>query len=68
MSATLQRTLVPESEAAEYLAVSPGTLRVWRCTGRVPLPFVKVGKAVRYRIRDLEAFVESRTIGAPATA
>jgi len=60
--------LVPEVTAAEFLAVSPGTLRVWRCTGRVPLPFVKVGRAVRYRMRDLERFVESRTVGVAVPA
>ncbi len=68
MAATLQKDLVPESEAAAFLAVAPGTLRVWRSTGRVQLPFVKCGRAVRYRARDLEAFVAARTVGASSPA
>jgi excisionase family DNA binding protein len=57
---------VPEKEAAEILGVTPGTLSVWRCTRRYPLPYVKVGRSVRYRMADLEAFIESRTVGAAA--
>jgi predicted site-specific integrase-resolvase len=55
--------LVDEKQAAQILAVAPATLRVWRCTGRVPLRYVKVGSAVRYRIDDLTRFIESRTRG-----
>ena len=62
----LQADLVHEKAAAEYLDISPGTLRVWRCTGRVALPYIKVGRSVRYRVRDLERFIEQRTIGAVA--
>jgi hypothetical protein len=58
--------VVPEKEAAEILGVTPGTLSVWRCTRRYPLPYVKVGRAVRYRVADLERFIESRTVGAAA--
>lgn len=65
MSTTISRCpgLVNEKEAARILNISPGTLSVWRCTNRYRLPFVKIGKAVRYRVADLERFIESRTIG-----
>jgi hypothetical protein len=53
--------LVDDKAASTYLGVTAGTLSVWRSTGRYPLPFVKVGRRVRYRIGDLLAFVESRT-------
>ena len=56
--------LVDEKIAAEILGVTAGTLSVWRCTRRYPLPYVKVGRAVRYRLSDLEAFMQSRTVGA----
>ncbi len=46
------------SAAAEYLFVSPNTLANWRVLGQGP-PFVKVGRAVRYRRADLDAFLES---------
>lgn len=42
-------------EAAKELNVQPSTLEAWRCRGGGP-QFVKLGKAVRYRIEDLEAF------------
>jgi len=56
--------LVDEKVAAEILGVTPGTLSVWRCTRRYNLDFVKVGRAVRYRVKDLERFISDRTVGA----
>lgn len=62
------RDLLSEQEAAELLTVSPGTLSVWRSTGRYALPFLKVGRKVRYRRGDLLAWLESRTRESGATA
>lgn len=53
-------TLVDDSAASVYLGVTTGTLSVWRSSGRYPLPFVKVGRRVRYRVGDILDFVESR--------
>jgi len=55
--------LVKEEVAAGILGVTCGTLQVWRCTKRYPLPYVKVGRLVRYRTSDLQAFLQSRTMG-----
>lgn len=44
-------------QAADYLNLSPNTLSRWRWSGDGPR-FVKLGRAVRYRIEDLDAFVE----------
>lgn len=52
--------LLDEVAAAAVLDVSPSTLSVWRSTGRYNLPFLKVGRKVRYRRSDLEAWIESR--------
>ena len=60
--------LLDERAAAELLDVSPGTLSVWRSTGRYKLPFLKVGSKVRYRRSDLLAWLESRTRETGATA
>lgn len=57
-----------EQEAADYLGVSPGTLSVWRSTGRYALPFQKVGRLVRYQLADLDAWLEKRTRANGATA
>ena len=56
--------LVDEKIAAEILGVTAGTLSVWRCTRRYPLPYKKIGRAVRYDVADLERFIERRTVGA----
>ena len=62
------RDLLTEQEAAEFLGVAPGTLSVWRSTGRYSVPFVKVGHLVRYRPLDVEKWLESRTRANGATA
>lgn len=60
--------LLDEVAAAQLLDVSPGTLSVWRSTGRYSLPFLKIGRKVRYRRADLEAWLERRTRESGATA
>lgn len=60
--------LLTEQEAAQYLKIAPGTLQVWRSTGRYSLPFVKVGHKVRYRVADLNAWIDSRERASGATA
>lgn len=47
------------NEAAAYLGLAPNTLAVWACTKRVRLPFVRVGRLVKYRQADLDAFILS---------
>ena len=53
-----------EVESALFLGVKPTTLQIWRCTKRYPLPYIKVGRLVRYRQSDLEAFLRGRTVEA----
>ena len=48
-------------EAAAYIGVTENTLSVWRCVGRYEIPFIKVGRLVRYKRTDLEAWISSRT-------
>jgi predicted site-specific integrase-resolvase len=65
---TATSTLLDEKAAADFLQLAPGTLSVWRSTGRYKVPFVKVGHLVRYRRSDLETWLESRTRANGATA
>lgn len=51
-------------EAAAYIGVSVDTLSVWRCVGRYNIPFIKVGRLVKYRKSALDSFLDSRTHGA----
>lgn len=46
-------------QAADYIGLQETTLEAWRCRGGGPI-FLKLGKAVRYRQADLDAFIESR--------
>jgi len=57
MPIALEPLLTPD-EAAAILRVSTGTLAVWRCTQRYPLRFIKIGRSVRYRRADVDAFIE----------
>lgn len=46
-------------QAASYLGLARATLEAWRTRGGGPV-FVKLGKAVRYRLTDLDSFILSR--------
>jgi predicted site-specific integrase-resolvase len=52
--------LVDDKTAAAILQVSPGTLSVWRSTGRYSIPYIKIGAKVRYKRDDLQAWLDSR--------
>jgi excisionase family DNA binding protein len=54
--------LLTTDEAAEFLGVTAGTLAVWRCVARYPLPYIKIGKNVRYDESDLLRWMESRKV------
>ena len=59
-------TLLTRDQAAGMLGIKPQTLAVWATTGRNRLPFVKVGRCVRYRASDLQAWLAERTTTATA--
>lgn len=54
--------LLTPAEVAELLGVTAQTLAEWRSTKRYPLDYVKVGRNVRYREADVQAFIESRKV------
>ncbi|MCU4161455.1 helix-turn-helix domain-containing protein [Acidiphilium sp. AL] len=47
-------------------AISVGTLRNWRAM-RIGPPFIKLGKAVLYRISELDAWDKTNTVGCRAS-
>ena len=53
--------LLSSKEVAGILGVGEITLSIWRCKKQYPLPYIKAGRAVRYRESDVEAFIASRT-------
>lgn len=57
----LNNQLLTRKQAAEILGVTEGTLAVWACNKRYGLRFIKVGRLVKYKLSDIEAFIEKRT-------
>lgn len=53
-------TVLTVQQAAEYLGLAVSTLNKWRCLGGGPV-FMKMGRAVRYRITDLDQFMIDTT-------
>lgn len=55
--------LYDEKEAAAMLGVKPCTLRTWRSRPPESAPkFTKVGRLVRYSERELQRWLQSRTL------
>lgn len=62
MKETIQtEKLLSRREASAFLGLTEGTLAVWACTKRYELPYVKVGRLVKYRYSDIITFLEKRT-------
>ena len=53
-------TVLNEIEAAKFLKLSRSFLRQARMKGTGPI-FCKAGRAIRYRLSDLELWLESRS-------
>lgn len=53
--------LMTDRETADFLRIKPRQLFDWRMKGLIP--FVKIGKALRYRKSDILAAVDRMTIG-----
>lgn len=47
-------------EVADYLNVPVNTLKWWRTRGEAP-PFIKIGKTLRARPADVEAWLTARS-------
>jgi excisionase family DNA binding protein len=57
--------LMNVKEAADYLAVSVSTLYGWAWQRK--LPFVKVGRALRFDVSDLQKFIDANRFEARST-
>lgn len=51
--------VLTEAQAAEFLKCSKVWLRKARCRGTGPA-FVRLGRMIRYRLRDLEQYLDAR--------
>lgn len=64
----IEKRLLTELEASHYLSISTHTLRKQRSDGdrehHVPVvPFIKLGRAIRYSVEDLDAYIEKHREG-----
>ncbi len=53
---TKENLITPE-QAANHLSVSVRTLAKWRSTGANNVPYSKIGRCIRYRPSDLDAYI-----------
>ena len=49
--------LMSRKQAAEYLGVKEQTLACWATNKRYALPYIKIGRLVKYKREDLERFI-----------
>lgn len=49
-----------ETQVARLLGISPRTLQAWRYRGGHTPQFIKVGRAVRYRLGDVREWLRER--------
>lgn len=52
----------PELEAANYLDISPATLELDRRTGKLGIPFIKIGRRVGYLLSDLDDWLKNHRV------
>lgn len=54
--------LLTDEEACNYLRIRQRQLYAWRMLGVIP--FIRIGRSIRYRLRDLDAAIEAMTVTA----
>lgn len=52
--------LMTRKEVASYLGVQPGTLARWKWAGADSPPCIKMGRSVRYRQSEVDAWLWRR--------
>jgi excisionase family DNA binding protein len=58
--------ILTSDQMADYLCLDRGTPPVWRSRGIPDIPYYKVGRAVRYKRSDLDAFLAANRVGGDA--
>jgi len=58
----LQKILLTEDEVCEILNLNVSSLQRERCNG-TGIPYVKLGRRVRYKIEDIEKYIKANTVG-----
>lgn len=59
-----QDQLLTTRQLAEMTGTAAGHWSNLRSAGRSPIPFCRIGSAVRYRLSSVEAYLEAHTVAA----
>jgi excisionase family DNA binding protein len=51
--------IINTEQAAQLLCTPKNTLIKWRSTGENEIPYIKIGRNVRYRVSDLKSWIEA---------
>lgn len=54
------KIFLTSKEVAKFLNISTGTLAVWRCEKRYNIPFIKVGRSVKYPVKGINEWLNSQ--------
>ena len=54
--------LLTQTQAVEWTGMSPGWFEMCRFKG-TGIPYVKLGRAIRYKTSDVRKFIEDHTCG-----
>jgi excisionase family DNA binding protein len=57
-----QDKLMTPAETAEYLGIPVETLTQWRCKKRESLPYLKIGRHVRYKPEDVREWCNTKRV------
>ena len=57
--------LIDTAQAARIIGGHPNTLERDRATGRLGIPFVRIGRNIRYLLSDLTAWVRQNRVSTP---
>ena len=66
MSQNTQNTILPvlltQKQVADYLGTTVGSLNTWRAQGKNPIPFIRWGNRIRYRMCDLDQWIAENMV------
>lgn len=55
------QNLISPEQAADYLNVSTATLANWRCLGTPNVPYLRIGRSIKYRRSDLDDYIKKHS-------
>jgi|GEM_PF-3519422 excisionase family DNA binding protein len=65
---TTPEPLVDLRTVADFLCVTSATLRKWRERGEMPFPVYAIGRALRFKLSEVDAYVQAQSHGNPVEA